>query len=119
MPRRTARDKRPIIRFMREAYIQSRRYGHSAILRRQSPLPKVPNMRLRFAEVIFCLGLLFTADLSLAAPSWAPIGIDGGVVYGLAVDPTTPTTLFAATLAGAFRSTDGLHWTKVFHLECA
>jgi hypothetical protein len=77
-------------------------------------------MRLRIAEVAFCLCLILTASACLGAAKWELIGIEGGLIYGVAVDPATPTTLYAATLAGAFRSTDGgAHWAKVFGLECA
>lgn len=76
-------------------------------------------MRLRAVRSLCLLSLWLSIPL-LAANSWTPIGLDGGIVYRLAIDPATPSTLFAATLAGAFRSTDsGVSWTKVFHLECA
>ncbi|MCS6825494.1 MAG: hypothetical protein NZ553_02665 [Caldilinea sp.] len=42
-----------------------------------------------------------------AGQTWTPIGPDGGIVYALAVDPTTPTTLYAASEDYMlFKSTD-------------
>ncbi|MDP9193502.1 MAG: hypothetical protein M3P06_17555 [Acidobacteriota bacterium] len=73
------------------------------------------------AQRFFCLLSLFlSAPVLFAANSWTPLGLSGGVVFSVAIDPATPSTLFAATLAGGFRSVDGgANWSKVFHLECA
>ncbi len=38
---------------------------------------------------------------------WTSIGPDGGSVSALAVDPTHPTTVYAGTFGGVFKSTDG------------
>ena len=39
---------------------------------------------------------------------WTTLGPEGGTVYALAIDPTTPTTLYAGTYDnGVFTSTTG------------
>src|SRR5205823_2366422 len=38
---------------------------------------------------------------------WSSNGPDGGSVLGLAIDPTNPTTVYAGTQGGVFKSTDG------------
>lgn len=45
---------------------------------------------------------------------WEAIGPLGGDILGIAVDPATPTTLYAATVGnGIFKSADGgAHWRK-------
>jgi photosystem II stability/assembly factor-like uncharacterized protein len=47
--------------------------------------------------------------------AWTSIGPEGGWIYALAVDPTTPTTLYAGTYGGGvFKSTDGgATWSAV------
>src|SRR5262250_2426732 len=46
---------------------------------------------------------------------WTSFGPEGGRVYALALDPTTPTTLYAGTLGGGvFKSTTGgSSWSAV------
>jgi uncharacterized repeat protein (TIGR02543 family) len=46
---------------------------------------------------------------------WEQLPLDGGTILSLAIDPLTPTTLYAGTYEdGVFRSTDaGHHWTAV------
>src|SRR5262249_28272825 len=68
-------------------------------------------------ERLLCRGFLFALALLLAAAGaapvqagvnvWTPIGPNGGPVFTLVVDPATPTTLYAATLGGVFKSQDG------------
>jgi hypothetical protein len=44
---------------------------------------------------------------------WLELGPSGGDVYGIYVDPNAPSVLWAATTAGAFRSTDlGATWER-------
>src|SRR5262249_13169214 len=38
---------------------------------------------------------------------WTSIGPDGGAVSALAIDPQSPSTIYAATFGGIFKSTDG------------
>lgn len=48
--------------------------------------------------------------------SWETIGTEGGPVNEVAVDPNTPTTLYAATNSGVFKSTDnGATWRGISH----
>src|SRR5207249_3860983 len=55
--------------------------------------------------------------MTLAAPrgaqaGWTSIGPDGGWIQTLAIDPATPSTLYAGTFYGLFKSTDGgASWT--------
>jgi hypothetical protein len=46
---------------------------------------------------------------------WTSIGPDGGIIYTLAIDPKTPTTLYAGIDdGGVFKSTDGgRSWSAV------
>jgi len=55
------------------------------------------------------LVLLGSASLAARAGEnrWTPIGPYGAPVYAIAVDPETPGTLYAGTLHGIFKSTDG------------
>jgi len=55
--------------------------------------------------------LIFAA--SARAAHWTPIGPWGGMVGGVAVDPTTPSTVYAVSTGGVFRSTDsGATWVS-------
>jgi hypothetical protein len=39
---------------------------------------------------------------------WRPIGPDGGFILALAIDPRTPSTLYAGTInGGLFKTTNG------------
>src|SRR5712692_9059649 len=38
---------------------------------------------------------------------WTPIGPDGGRIHFLTVDPKNPDTLYAGTLGGGFKGTNG------------
>ena len=79
-------------------------------------------------SVRFVLTLVLCLVLSLAGPcagvpaiwaadtgSWAQLPLYGGGVTSLAIDPLTPTTVYAGTYrGGVFRSTDsGDDWTAV------
>jgi hypothetical protein len=45
--------------------------------------------------------------------TWNPTGLTGGV-YTVAIDPQLPTTIYAPTAAGAFKTTDaGWSWTPI------
>ena len=60
-----------------------------------------------FLLAIAFLSCLGRASVALAqGATWANIGPDGGTINALAIDPTTPTTLYAGTAhGGAFKST--------------
>jgi len=46
--------------------------------------------------------------------TWTQLPLYGGSIYCLAIDPKTPTTMYADTLNGLYRSTDGgATWTVV------
>ncbi len=49
---------------------------------------------------------------------WTPLGPDDGPINALAIDPITPTTLYAGSfVSGVFKSTDGgQHWTELIRL---
>jgi hypothetical protein len=68
-----------------------------------------------------------TSTITLVAPIATPITMkitetdvwsnqrhEGAVILALAIDPTTPTTIYAGTLGdGVFKSTDGgEHWSQ-------
>jgi hypothetical protein len=55
------------------------------------------------------------APISAGFNAWTSIGPEGGWIYALAVDPNTPTTLYAGTYGGGmFKSTDGgATWSPV------
>jgi len=42
-----------------------------------------------------------------AQAGWTPIGPAAGQIYVLAVDPSTPGTLYAGAYGGVFKSTNG------------
>jgi CARDB len=48
-----------------------------------------------------------TGPLTLSGPYWQSVGPYGGDVTAMAIDPTAPTTLYAGTRGGVFKSTDG------------
>jgi photosystem II stability/assembly factor-like uncharacterized protein len=56
-------------------------------------------------------GILASADRGL---TWALLDGPPDAVSLLAIDPVNPTTLYAGTIDGVFRSTDsGSHWTSI------
>jgi hypothetical protein len=64
---------------------------------------------------VLLIGML-TLWATLSPPSstlaesdvWLSIGPEGGWIYTLAINPTTPSTLYAGTYgAGVYKSTDG------------
>lgn len=74
-------------------------------------------------KIPFSLALLLTALLLWAATNasakvdaievtWSSIGPTGGAVNDLAIHPTTPSTMYAGTEGGVFKSTDsGATWS--------
>ena len=72
--------------------------------------------------LVLCLvlslsGVLVSVPAARAADTgtWTQLPLYGGGVFSLAINPTTPTTLYAGTYSGGvFRSTDsGTTWTAV------
>ena len=64
--------------------------------------------------VLICAVLLASSGASLAATPgvWTDNGPYGGVVSGFAFDPSSPSTVYAATRNGVFKSTDsGANWS--------
>ncbi len=60
------------------------------------------------AVVLLCISLADAADAGIN--EWTSQGPNGGYVYALAIDPATPSTLYAGTAAsggGVYKSTDG------------
>jgi photosystem II stability/assembly factor-like uncharacterized protein len=58
--------------------------------------------------LLILLALLMSIGwLSIFSAIWTRIGPEGGAIVALAIDPQTPTTLYAGTYDGVFQSTDG------------
>ena len=77
---------------------------------------KTITQRIRTALLLSALllfGSLHGAEAGVNV--WTTNGPEGGSISALAVDPQTPTTLYAGTTsAGVFKSTDGgTHWRAV------
>lgn len=67
---------------------------------------------------ILIAGFATAASALGGVNNWTRVGPDGGQVYALAIDPLAPTTLWAGTPAGVFKSTDaGGHWANVFTMS--
>ncbi|HEY7189415.1 MAG TPA: hypothetical protein VH436_22815, partial [Vicinamibacterales bacterium] len=67
---------------------------------------------------VVCLCVLTCAICAPAAQAqtagWNPIGPERGTAFAIAVDPQTPSTLYAGTKGGVFKSTDGgSEWSPV------
>src|SRR5207244_3960097 len=59
------------------------------------------------------LSLLIGPPVYAAVNSWTSNGPAGELVDALVISPSTPTTLYAGTLGGVFKSTDaGSSWTN-------
>lgn len=59
-----------------------------------------------FIGVLTVLIAIPAAPVSAGINVWTSIGPEGGVIYTLAIDPTTPSTLYAGTTGGLFKSTN-------------
>ena len=76
-------------------------------------------MKLGSVYVLLALLLCVTSAEPVVAGvnSWTTEGPFGASVSALAIDPVTPSTLYAGTYQGIYRSTDqGGHWPRVFTL---
>jgi hypothetical protein len=52
---------------------------------------------------------------SIGVNTWTAFGPDGGNVFAITIDPLDTQVLYAATVNGAFKSTDkAAHWTRIF-----
>lgn len=77
--------------------------------------------RVNIFGKILLIGLLTLIPLkqvnivSASYGVWTSIGPEGGLIYALAVDPVTPTTLYAGAYnGGVFKSTDsGMNWNAI------
>ena len=78
--------------------------------------------RVRVIIRVLLIGLAFlialshsqTVPVSAGNNIWTSHGPEGGPVNALALDPVTPTTLYAGTGGGVFKSTDGgANWSAV------
>ena len=85
-----------------------------------APLDAIPMAGLQKAPVMFIENVSqFDPSLSLGQESgvaqahdtgsnvWTSNGPEGGEIYTLAIDPATPTILYAGTINGVFKSTNG------------
>ncbi|MBP6077260.1 MAG: hypothetical protein KA505_00445 [Xanthomonadales bacterium] len=59
------------------------------------------------ARITACFLLAATTTTWAGNGSWTSNGPDGGTVYEVRFDPNTPTTMYATTRGGFFRSEDG------------
>src|SRR5438128_9884275 len=71
-------------------------------------------MRLRVATAwVTVLTALMTVPAEAATTRWTPDGLPGGAVNGVAVGPVNPSTVYAGTGGGAYRSPDaGASWRR-------
>jgi hypothetical protein len=66
-------------------------------------------LRATWAGVVAAVGALAAAPATAAG--WQNIGPQGGAVISLAVDPTAPATVYAATATGVWKTVDaGSQW---------
>ena len=72
---------------------------------------------LRKSFLVVLLILLIVSQVSSVSAGtnvWTNLGPEGGIIYALAIDPTTPSTLYAGTDGGVFKSTNsGGNWSAV------
>jgi hypothetical protein len=58
--------------------------------------------------LLVLLGASQTSSVSAGINVWMSNGPEGGSIYALAIDPLTPSTVYAGTnLGGVFKSTNG------------
>src|SRR5215831_515846 len=75
-----------------------------------------PRMRGRIVRSMLGVLALFFATGHGAAQAavWISHGPEGGAVSALVVDPTSPSTLYAGTTSGVFKTTTGgTRWAPV------
>lgn len=57
---------------------------------------------MALALSLFCL-----CSASLSYGGWTSVGPYGGDIFSLAIDPVSPSVVYAATGQGVFKTTDG------------
>jgi photosystem II stability/assembly factor-like uncharacterized protein len=71
----------------------------------------------QFSNALILLAVLasvLSGTLFAGRNQWTPVGPEGGVVSALAADPRNPSTLYAATCGGVFKTPDGgANWRPV------
>jgi hypothetical protein len=55
-----------------------------------------------FIILLTLLGTNLASTVSAAPNVWTSLGPEGGIINALAIDPTTPTTLYAGTGGAVF-----------------
>ena len=74
-----------------------------------------PKTALRNILLIILFALLITSPASIVSAGtnvWTSHGPEGGIIPALTIDPKTPTTLYAGTDGGVFKTMDGGgHWS--------
>jgi len=71
---------------------------------------RIPSRSLPWGLVAFLLTSLLAAPARAGQNLWTPVGIGGGLVLSLAVDPHVPGVLYAAAYTGGiYRSGDAAH----------
>src|SRR3989442_14101261 len=72
--------------------------------------------RALLIPIVVILGCPSSAGVASAqSGTWISNGPEGGTIHALAIDPQTPSTLYAGTYgAGVFQSTDGgANWSAI------
>lgn len=62
---------------------------------------------LLIGMLVLLMSLVQPHTVSAGINVWTSNGPEGGRIYALAVDPQIPTTLYAGTYGGVFKSTNG------------
>lgn len=66
------------------------------------------------AVLLAFLAIALAGTLFAGRNQWTPVGPEGGAVAALAADPQNPSTVYAATCAGVFKTVDGgANWSAV------
>ena len=64
-------------------------------------------MKINPRSILICSAFVMQAIGWAGLNEWTSLGPDGGGAYALVVDPQTPSTVYALTPAGIFKTTDG------------
>jgi photosystem II stability/assembly factor-like uncharacterized protein len=85
------------------------------IIRTQGGMAIFPGLRTgKSAVLLAILAIVSSGRLSAGRDQWTPVGPEGGLVTALAADPQNPSTLYAATCAGVFKTVNaGANWRPV------
>jgi len=64
--------------------------------------------------ILMALAVGFAGTAIAGVNQWTSIGPEGGSVSAVAVDPVTPSTVYAGTSGGVYKSTDsGANWSNI------